>query len=67
MKHLSALTDLSKLVLNNTQIGDKGLKHLNGLTVLRFLVISNTRVSKDGISRFCNELPECMVMKPDDP
>jgi hypothetical protein len=42
--HLSGLTSLTCLYLDDTQVGDAGLAHLSGLTNLRVLWLHNTGV-----------------------
>ena len=49
LKHLSGLSDIDTLYLDNTQISDEGLKHLSSLTNLELLFLNNTQVKGEGL------------------
>jgi len=49
LSFLSLFTNLQKLVLTNTQVGDAGLEHLTALTNLQELDLDGTRVGDSGL------------------
>ena len=49
LRHLSGLTKLDTLSLQNTQVSDEELKHLRGLTNLQFLYLDNTQIGDEGL------------------
>ncbi len=60
--HLSRLTGLTHLTLDNTRVTDKGLKHLTGLTQLRRLQLFRTpAVTDQGLDNLRTLLPACKV------
>ena len=46
---ISSLTNLQKLILNNTAISDDALKHLRGMTSLRILWLDGTTITDNGL------------------
>ncbi|HEY3967832.1 MAG TPA: hypothetical protein VGM05_24935 [Planctomycetaceae bacterium] len=49
LRSVGWLTNVERLYLNDTQIGDAGLKHLGGLTNVKRLMLDGTRVSDAGL------------------
>ena len=49
--------EVSRVILNNTQITDAGLVHLKGLTRLGVLYLENTQITDAGVAKFKEALP----------
>ena len=49
LRHVSGLTNLQDLGLDNTQITDDGLRHLSGLTKLERLDLAFGQITDDGL------------------
>jgi len=62
LKHLTALTGLTKLWLHDTEVSDDGLKSLAELKELRQLMIYNTRVTAKGFEYLHAKLPGCLIL-----
>jgi hypothetical protein len=62
LRHLSALTGLTKLWLHDTEVSDEGLKSLGELKQLRQLMIYNTKVTAKGFEYLHATLPDCLIL-----
>ena len=50
LAHLTQLSGLTKLNLDQTSVSDAGLVHIGKLTGLKSLVLSATQITDDGVS-----------------
>lgn len=63
MRLLRPLTDLTALILSDTQVTDVGLKGLRGLVSLKQLQLQNTRITEDGVKRLKEFLPNVTAVR----
>jgi hypothetical protein len=64
LAHLSKLTKLKVLVLEQTGVTDAGLTDLKGLNSLTFLDLRKSRATSDGIHELQRVLPNCRFSGP---
>jgi hypothetical protein len=63
VKELSALPNLSNLILWGTAVSDTGLKELAVLTNLANLNLGATRVTDTGVKELRKALPGCTLVR----
>ena len=61
LEHLTGLTNLMILGLDDTKVTDAGLVHLKGLTKLEVLVLRRTKVTPAGVKQLQQALPNCEI------
>jgi Leucine-rich repeat (LRR) protein len=63
VEHLKALTNLTNLRLDGTQVTDAGLEGLKNLKRLKTLRLDGTKVTPEGVKRLKTSLPVCDIQR----
>ena len=63
LAHLSTLTNLQKIYLNNNQISNEGLAHLSTLTNLQYISLDDNQISNEGLISFVKQSAKLINLK----
>jgi hypothetical protein len=63
MEHVTKLTSLEFIWLNNTPLTDRGLARLSGLTKLNQVKLEGTQVTDAGVAELERELPGLKISR----